>query len=205
MIGEIVGASVLGLLSTVALLYKRTQSPPLRAAIACDCGKVQGRVDAPAATHLVCYCDDCQAFAFKVCKGPSSAIDTSGGTDIVQIFPTDVRFSQGLELLRIGIVTPKTATLRVFASCCGTPMYNTMQGRAFLGLLTAVIRDGAPLPPVQFRIMAKFATGPVPCEPTPSSVVSVRFVLNFIVRCILYRGRVEPAPLDLSQPKTLLA
>ncbi|EQC40628.1 hypothetical protein SDRG_01710 [Saprolegnia diclina VS20] len=204
MYSELLAAATVGLLGAVTLTYKRTHSPPLRAAIACACGQVQGRVDAPAATRTVCYCTDCNTFATKVSKTNAPPLDASGGTEILQLFPADITFSHGAEHLKAGILSAETATLRVFASCCGTPMYNTMQGAAFAGLLASVLQDKAmPLPPIQFRIFARSATGPVPDAPAAARVVSVRFVLNFMVRSAVYRCRASPAPVELT-PRVLL-
>ncbi|KDO23342.1 hypothetical protein SPRG_11656 [Saprolegnia parasitica CBS 223.65] len=194
MYSELLAAVTVGLLGAVTLTYKRTHSPPLCAAIACACGQVQGRVDAPAATRLVCYCTDCNAFATKVSKTNAPPLDASGGTDILQLFPADLTFSRGAEHLTVGILSPETATLRVFASCCA----------AFAGLLASVLQDKSlVLPPIQFRIFARSATGPVPDAPVAAKAVSVRFVVNFIVRSAVYRGRASPAPVALT-PRVLL-
>ncbi|OQR83245.1 hypothetical protein ACHHYP_14932, partial [Achlya hypogyna] len=114
MLVELLTASALGLVIASSVLYKMTKSPPFRASIACTCGQVQGYVDSPSATRMVCYCDDCQAYAHKVSKGATLPLDACGGTDLLLIFPADVTFGQGQELLRIGLLKATTKTLRIF-------------------------------------------------------------------------------------------
>ncbi|OQS05779.1 hypothetical protein THRCLA_02136 [Thraustotheca clavata] len=193
---KVIGAAAAGIAAFVVWQYKSINSPPIKASIACNCGKVQGQVDTPAGMHIVCYCDDCQDFANKVCQGKNSPLDSCGGTDIIQMFPADITFTKGKDQLQIGKLKPETKTLRIFASCCNTPMYNTAKDAAFIGLLTSTIRDQVKLPPVQFRIMSKFALAPVPGA---SNIVSFGLVLNFFTRCFLYKRRTYPSPVDLTQ------
>jgi hypothetical protein len=59
-----------------------------RAELRCRCGEVRGFVaDASPRTvnRIVCYCDDCQAFAHRI--GRADLLDAHGGSDIVQVRP----------------------------------------------------------------------------------------------------------------------
>ncbi|KAH9163377.1 hypothetical protein LEN26_000529 [Aphanomyces euteiches] len=184
-----------GIVSCLALLYLRVPTHPLRSDIACQCGKVQGHVDASAGLHFVCYCDDCQAFAEHTCKTCKSPVDDFGGTDIVQVFPSEIRILQSKQHLKIGKLTEKTKVLRVFASCCGTPMFNTSDNSAFLGLLTHTLKSDTQLKPPDYRIQAKFAkmTPPGPA----ARIIPVEFVVAFFLRTLVFfRKRAHPSPVD---------
>ncbi|MBK7396382.1 MAG: hypothetical protein IPJ34_08800 [Myxococcales bacterium] len=72
--------------------------------IACRCGRVTGEVRGavPATVNrVVCYCDDCQAFARHL--GRDDLLDESGGSDIVQVAPAtlQVRANEALRCPRL--------------------------------------------------------------------------------------------------------
>jgi hypothetical protein len=84
---------------------------------------------------VVCYCKSCQAFAHFL--GPQSQIlDERGGTDVIQILPMNVSFTQGIEALACVRLTEK-GLLRWYASCCNTPIGNTLANFriSFIGLV----------------------------------------------------------------------
>ncbi|MEO6598333.1 MAG: DUF6151 family protein, partial [Polyangiaceae bacterium] len=63
---------------------------PLR----CDCGKLAGvalGVAPSSGCRVVCYCNDCQAFARFLAR--PGITDEWGGTDIFQIAPSRVRLT----------------------------------------------------------------------------------------------------------------
>lgn len=134
--------------------------------ISCDCGNVTGHLDASAwANRIICYCDNCQAFA-EFLGRPDDILDTRGGSDIVQTAPRFVSFSQGHEHLACTRLSPRL--LRWYASCCRTPIGNTPANRklSFVGLVHNCLADadldaafGAP----KMRVFTKFARG----EPKP--------------------------------------
>jgi|GEM_PF-5060279 len=92
----------------------------------CRCGKVHGwlrEASARTVNRLVCYCDDCQAFVHHLGRG--DLLDASGGTDIIQVAAGSLSFDRGTENitgLRLG---PK-GLFRWYASCCKTPVGNTV-------------------------------------------------------------------------------
>jgi len=64
--------------------------------VRCRCGEVRGVVanaSPRTVNRVVCYCDDCQAFAHQL--GRADLLDAQGGTDIVQVAPAAVSFAQG--------------------------------------------------------------------------------------------------------------
>ena len=138
-------------------------------AIECQCGVIRGTVS-PASpqigNHLVCYCDDCQAFADFLDKD-SGTLDSLGGTEIFQISPAHVSFSEGKERLACVRLTEK-GPLRWYADCCRTPIGNTLATGAipFLGLIHRCLKKDNDslddvLGPIRARVMARYARGPV--------------------------------------------
>ena len=138
--------------------------------IRCDCGKLEGEladVSPQAGNRAVCYCDDCQAFQHHLGKA-ETVLDENGGTDVFQTSPARLRFTTGKEHLACLRLKPK-GTLRWYASCCNTPIGNTMaaSGVAFIGLITACLagRDSdavaEALGPVKGRIMGRYAKGDI--------------------------------------------
>ena len=109
----------------------------------CRCGEVRGRVKnaSPGTTnHLVCYCDDCQAYLHHLAR--ADLLDAHGGTDIVQVAPASVSFDRGADRV-VGLrLTPK-GLYRWYASCCRTPLGNTLgPGLPFVGIVAQAFDGG---------------------------------------------------------------
>ena len=83
--------------------------------------------------RVVCYCDDCQTFLHYLRR--ADLLDAQGGSDIVQIAPASLSFVQGKERI-VGLrLTPK-GLYRWYASCCGTPLGNTLSPAIpFVGII----------------------------------------------------------------------
>ena len=65
--------------------------------IECRCGTFKGYVvDATRANRCVCYCMDCQTFAYFLGR-QSEILDRQAGTEVVQTTPANVIFTQGLK------------------------------------------------------------------------------------------------------------
>ncbi|ETV81701.1 hypothetical protein H257_05304 [Aphanomyces astaci] len=190
---EIALTAAAGLVSWVGWQLGRVSTVRLDSGFACACQQVQGHVNAPAALHIVCYCDDCQKFATLTCQSTSkSPVDTHGGTDIVQVFPADVTVTKGKANITIAKLSDKTALLRVFASCCNTPLFNAIDDLAFIGLFTSTLKQPEDFGPVQFRIMGKFATS-APIEPV-APTFSLGFGLVFFTRALVVYRSTVPCP-----------
>jgi hypothetical protein len=63
-------------------------------------------------------------------------LDAQGGSEIIQVLPKDVTFSQGVDSLACLRLTD-TGMLRWYAACCRTPIGNTLENFkvSFVGLL----------------------------------------------------------------------
>jgi hypothetical protein len=130
----------------------------------CRCGIVRAiarGVTPTIGNHCVCYCDDCQAFA-KFLGRAADVLDANGGTDIFQLSPARLEFTAGMDRVACMRLTPK-GLARWYASCCNTPIGNTMAtpGIPFVGLIRAFVAEPASdaLGPVRTRVFRQFATG----------------------------------------------
>jgi len=135
----------------------------------CACGAtrwVARDVSATRGNHVVCYCDDCQAFAHHLGRA-ERILDDHGGSEIFQVSPPSVVFEAGVD--RIACIRLKPGgLLRWYASCCRTPIGNTLASRQvpFVGLVL-LRSDSAPelrareaaLGPVRGAFNARFAVG----------------------------------------------
>jgi hypothetical protein len=164
------------------------------AELRCRCGEVRGRVSnasRDSVNRVVCYCDDCQAYLHYL--GRADLLDPHGGTDIVQVAPASLRFARGAERI-VGLrLTPK-GLYRWYASCCKTPVGNTL-GPAipFVGIAATTLEKpdlvGAP----RGAILGRYAVG---LPPEGSTKLSPR-LLAHVVRLILgwkLGGKTWPHP-----------
>jgi hypothetical protein len=165
----------------------------------CRCGEVRGMVaDASARTvnRVVCYCDDCQAFLHRL--GRADLLDAHGGSDIVQVAPSSLTFVQGQDRIAGLRLTPK-GLYRWYATCCNTPVGNTLTPAVpFVGIIASDFDQGAQradevFGPPTGAIQGKHAVG----EPPPGSK-GIRLSLLFrAVGKVLgwrVRGKAWPHP-----------
>jgi hypothetical protein len=151
----------------------------------CRCGEVRGmatNLSPRTSNRVVCYCDDCQAFAHQI--GRADLLDPQGGSDIVQLAPAAVSFTQGQHRI-VGLRLKPNGLYRWYASCCNTPVGNTLTPRIpFVGLHAPAFDKprwdkavGGP----SGAIFGKYAVG----EPPPGSTgANVPLVLQVIRRLL---------------------
>ena len=184
---------------------------PLRLSAACRCGAVRATVDASpvrgrrAGLHVVCYCDDCRAFARAVRR--PDVLDEFGGTAIWQTTPARLRFDFGAQHLRCLRLSDK-GMLRWHTACCNTPVANTMAspGMPFVGLFHAFLglapaQAKAKLGPATF-IYGRSAQGDVSAFAEPkASLRTILRIVGFLLREKI-AGAHRPSPLfdDAGQP-----
>jgi hypothetical protein len=137
--------------------------------IRCRCGTVRGAaraVSADRGNRIVCYCDDCQAFAWFL-ERPEEILDEHGGSEIFQMSPARLEIDVGRDRLACMRLKPG-GLLRWYADCCRTPIANSVAWVQvpFVGLIQDCVGDPADersredvLGPVRYRVMARFAVG----------------------------------------------
>lgn len=92
----------------------------------CNCGSVRGTLlgaGPEAGDHVVCHCTDCQAFATRLAQA-GRILDATAGTALYQTRCAKMRITAGADRLACLHLTDKP-TLRWYAACCDTPMFNT--------------------------------------------------------------------------------
>jgi len=153
-----------------------------RAEFRCHCGEVRGFVaDASPRTvnHVGCYCDDCQAFVHWL--GRAELLDAQGLSDIVQVAPASFALVQGQDRVKGVRLSPK-GLYRWYASCCNTPVGNTLTPSVpFVGIHAAAFnpdgrRSDELFGPMTGAIMGKYAIGEAPPGTTgiqPSLLIRV--------------------------------
>lgn len=95
----------------------------------CECGKLRGTASGlgpSRGARVVCYCDDCQAFARFL--GRPDVTDAWGGTDIFQMPPSGVRLEQEDQALQCVRLSDK-GMFRWYCGFCKTPVGNTVGPR----------------------------------------------------------------------------
>jgi len=149
----------------------------------CRCGAVRGvarGVSPVKVNHCFCYCDDCQAFVHFLGRA-GDIFDEHGGTEITQMSQASVAFTAGTDKIAAVKLTSK-GLMRWYASCCGTPIGNTLGTSAmpFIGVIHAFIdAPSAALGPIRGRGWAKRAKGgraAVPKDGMPDALMIARML-----------------------------
>jgi hypothetical protein len=169
------------------------------ATFGCRCGEVRGTVvrAAPGSVNrVVCYCDDCQAFAHWL--GREDLLDAHGGSDIVQMAPAATRFTKGEDRIA-GVRLSAKGLHRYYATCCNTPVGN-MVGPAipFVGVVVAAFRADGQDPDAVFgrpigAIKGEYAVG---APPPGSRGMPLGLMARAIAKVLTWRlsGQTWPHP-----------
>ncbi|MES2947580.1 MAG: DUF6151 family protein [Pseudomonadota bacterium] len=111
--------------------------------IQCRCGQIRGLLTPTRPSNrCVCYCSDCQAFARHL--QANDTLDERGGSEIIQVPPSNLTFTQGADKLACLRLTD-SGMLRWYAACCNTPIGNTPAnpGMSFVGLVHTCLAGNA--------------------------------------------------------------
>jgi hypothetical protein len=175
---------------------------PLR----CRCGTIKGLVKDPrSANRALCYCKDCQAFAHFLGQ-QKEILDAQGGTDVIQILPKNLAFTQGIEALACIRLTDK-GMIRWYASCCNTPIGNTLPNFkiSFIGLVHNCLENSETtlqdsFGPIRACVNTQGAKG----DPKPKSRGAGAIIVWFISTVLMARitGAYKQNPLFLKDKGT---
>lgn len=156
--------------------------------IQCECGNFRAELTQfPKNTpgRLICYCDDCQAFASYLKR--TDLLDTNGGTEIIPAYPADIKILAGKDVIQCVRLHSK-GMYRFFARCCNTPIANTDPDRPWAGINRRMYTSKDPgrldreLGPVKASIMGKYAKGTPPAgTPATFNLKGMVTVLPFII------------------------
>ena len=149
----------------------------------CVCGSVELDALGAPIVSAVCYCDDCQTGARRIQALSNAALvqDADGGTAYLLYRKDRLTCTKGAERLKGLKIRDKSATNRVVASCCGSPMMlNFDDGKPWISVYRA--RFEGDVPPLQMRINTRFRAG---SSPLPNDLPSYAgFPLRFIARLV---------------------
>lgn len=175
--------------------------------IQCDCGAFQATL-----THfpdhspgrLMCYCRDCQSFLNRL--GREDLLDAYGGTEVIPVYPGEVRIDQGSDQLICNQLSPK-GMYRWSTRCCNSPVGNMRPGFPWFGILHSAYRAADPealerLGKVRSRIFGRDAKGEPPFA--ISRKIGVRdamVVLPFVLKGKI-GGKHKNSPLLAEDQKT---
>jgi uncharacterized protein DUF6151 len=174
---------------------------PTDVPLSCRCGRVRGvalGVSPESSTHVVCYCDDCQAFARFL--GTPGILDAHGGTDIFQVAPARIRITEGLDAVECMRLTEK-GLVRWYAGCCKTPIGNTVSARVpFIGVVHSFRAREGDSPPRDdmlakpVGVWGRFAIGGTPPGVHPKGPVRfmARVALNLLKWWVTGQGKPSP-------------
>ncbi len=156
--------------------------------VRCRCGDVRGELSAlrsHTVNRIVCYCDDCRAFARHL--GRDDVLDGNGGTEIFQVSSGCLRLHGDARNLACVRLTHR-GLLRWYARCCHTPIGNTLPTAfvPFVGMIHACLDLPAHEPrrsevagPVRARVHGRHALG----DPD-SHRIHPRAPLSYLCRCL---------------------
>jgi hypothetical protein len=160
----------------------------------CRCGAVEGRVENAArdtVNHVVCYCDDCQAYAHHL--GRADLLDAHGGSDIVQVAPASLAYTRGTDRIAGVRLGPK-GLYRWYASCCNTPIGNTAgPALPFVGIIAQAFRSPEVFGPPAGGVYGKYAVGTAPPGTTRPSLRLIAAVIGKLAGWKV-RGKTWPHP-----------
>ena len=152
----------------------------------CQCGTIKGHVEREGmANRVVCYCDDCQAFA-RFLDRADAVLDAQGGTGIVAILPKQLHFTQGIESLACMSLSDR-GMYRWYASCCNTPIGNTPRDfkMPYVGLVDACLKSESPslqssFGPIRMVLGTQYAKGTVKGTPVSNVLTLLCLMLSVI-------------------------
>ena len=183
-------------------------APPI--SLRCRCGASHGEldVDARSAMHLVCYCDDCRAFAHAIDR--ADILDANGGTEVFITPFSRFKLGAGSEHVRC-LRLSQNGMFRWYWGCCNTPLANTQSsaGAPMVSVHGACIAQGdTSLPGPTRRVMARHATGAPPAGAEKGISFSTLLKIVWLVLKTLVRGAGKPNPLvrdgqPLAEPRVL--
>lgn len=180
--------------------------PPLKQAVQCTCGAVKLSIDSPSVLRLVCYCKDCRGYfntlnanAKLAGKDPVAPLDTWGGVDWTQLYPNEIKVTEGADKLETRIIRKGSPMHRVHTTCCYTPMFSLGQGMGSALLNTHLIDDDEETKPdVRFRVIGRQA---LKGENMPRISWSVPLSFPFVMMKRIHKDQATPAPVET--PKEL--
>ncbi len=183
--------------------------------LTCSCGQLRGRVEnAPAGDYMVCMCEDCQTYAHWL-GNAENWLDEAGGSAVFQTYPAAVNIEAGENHLACAQLSP-SGPYRWYASCCRTPIGNTMRSRraAFVGLSHSCLQSETgelteAIGPLRGKLFGSHAVGPITGKAHAKVPISLMLRIFPKLAKDTLIGRAKPSPFfdasgDVSRTPTVL-
>jgi len=209
---------------------------PIPCTVSCACREVSASIQATCPMRLVCYCGDCQDYVqwlqrerqhapYNSSSTHRNLVDEFGGTHVVHVFKCEIIIISGAQNLKV--VTKERLTsmslMRIYASCCGTPLFNTVRSGTLVSPMVGVYWNNiseancprGEIPrkaattndvhpdfgPIFARIYSSKAKSHLPkdIQPIPYKVFGFSFLFGMLLRNLMNRSKSEPSPFDLSK------
>ena len=93
--------------------------------LSCTCGQTRLTVEGTPIVAAECCCTSCRTAGgrLEALPGAPKIVEPNGATQLILYRKDRVHFDGGTELLREHRLAPQSATRRVVAICCNTPMF----------------------------------------------------------------------------------
>lgn len=119
----------------------------------CRCGAVAFEVMGAPIICAACYCESCQEAGqrFAQIADAPPVLSADGGTDFILHRKDRIVCTRGGETLQEHRLTPESATRRMVAGCCNSPMFLEFAQGHWLSLYRGRLSEGAP--PLEMRVM----------------------------------------------------
>lgn len=177
----------------------------------CACGSVQGEmknVSPKSGIRVVCYCDACQQFQ-KHLSCDDKYLNEHGGTELYQTAPAQISITSGQEKIACLRITSK-GPFRWYASCCNTPIGNTMKASIpFVGVIQSFIdADETTRQEVMGSVRCEAQTQ-YAYDSLPKEIKRVGFPLNITLKIMSkilswkIKGLAQPSPFFDSDGKAI--
>ena len=120
----------------------------------CRCGQVQLQLEKTPILAAECHCNSCRTAGEQLQQLPAAGqvLESNGGTAFVLYRKDRVQISRGRELLKEHRLTETSATRRVVASCCNTPVFLEFQRGHWLSIYSRLWPENT-RPAIQLRTM----------------------------------------------------
>jgi hypothetical protein len=149
----------------------------------CACGQVGFTVDRKPMLSVECCCTSCRTAGGVLEKLPGAPriVGRNGATHLVLYRKDRVHFTKGAELLKEYRLTPGSATRRIVAVCCNTPIGLDFTKGHWLSLYSC-LWSARTLPPIQMRTMTSDALeGSILSDDVPNHK---HYAISFIARLL---------------------
>lgn len=144
-------------------------TPETKISAPCTCGQVMLEAVGAPILSAVCYCESCRSAArqFEQMPGAPAVLNRDGGIDYCLFRKDRVKIVRGGDHLQAHRVTAASATRRVVAACCNTPMFLDFTSGHWLTLYRDRLPEDAPA--LEMGVMAKdLPAGHVPPDDLPT-------------------------------------